>query len=332
MAQPSTLTAPLTFVPRYKEVIWGGSLIPRLKGDTVADDARVGESWEISAMPGHESVVDRGPLRGLTLPELCGRYGEALLGRRVVERYGCRFPLLVKLIDAHNDLSVQVHPDDATARRLSGPAARGKSEMWYVIDTLPGARIYSGLRDLTDEATFMRHVADGTLLDLVSAHDSAPGQFYFLPAGTIHCIGTGNLLAEIQQESDITYRLYDFDRRDADGNTRELHIEQGRQSVDFGTPSWRNTPTARVYDRSTEGAVSCDSFTADYLDLTDGMPVTVDNDGESFHILMAVDGSLTVAVPGGETLTLGMGHTALMPASVARYTLSGPAKALKIRL
>lgn len=334
MAPLSALTTPLTFAPRYKSVIWGGNLIPRLKGDSAAagEGATVGESWEISAMSGHESVVDSGPLQGITLTELCERYGEALLGRRVVERYGRRFPLLIKLIDAHSDLSIQVHPNHEAARRLSGPGAKGKSEMWYVIDSRPGARIFSGLREATDPGTFMRHLADKTLLDIVSAHDSAPGQFYYIPAGTIHSIGTGNLIAEIQEDSDLTYRLYDFDRRDAEGNLRPLHIEQARESIDYATPSSRNTPTARVCDRSTDAVVNCESFTADYIDLADGETAAVSNDGASFHILMAVGGTLGITLADGQTMRLDVGHTALVPASVAAYTLSGPARALRIRL
>ena len=194
---------PFKFVPYLKSVLWGGERIAIYKGiDT--DQHAIGESWEVSGVPGHESVVAEGEDRGLTLPQLIDRYRGALVGEAVYEKYGNTFPLLVKLIDAKRDLSLQVHPNDELAMKRHG--SRGKTEMWYIIDADEGASIYAGLSQSITPDEYERMVADNTVMDVVARHESHAGDLFFLPAGRIHAIGAGNLLAEIQETSDITYR------------------------------------------------------------------------------------------------------------------------------
>ncbi|WP_290391676.1 type I phosphomannose isomerase catalytic subunit, partial [Paramuribaculum intestinale] len=196
------------------------------------DQTQIGESWEISAVPGHVSVVDRGPLAGQSLTELIDTYGADLVGRHIYERYGSAFPLLIKLIDAKAYLSVQVHPDDdLAARRHNG--SLGKTEMWYSILPAEGAYLYAGFSRRLDADSFRSAVADNSIIDSLRRHDTRPGDVFFLPAGRIHSIGRGNFVLEIQEASDITYRIYDYDRRDAQGNPRQLHIEESVGAIDF---------------------------------------------------------------------------------------------------
>ena len=197
-----------------KPVLWGGDRLVAFKR-LPAQCEPIGESWELSAMPGRESVVAQGEDQGLTLTGLVRRYGADLVGRDVYRRYGDRFPLLIKLIDARRDLSVQVHPGDEMAMRCHG--CMGKNEMWYILEAEAGAIIRTGFNRRLTQAEFDRRMADGTLLEAVNAVESRPGDTFYIPAGQIHTIGAGNLLVEIQQSSDVTYRVWDYNRRDADG-------------------------------------------------------------------------------------------------------------------
>lgn len=241
----------LTFAPQYKSVIWGGNRISELKGDS-HDTVSIGESWEISALEGHESVLDDGPLKGTKISELAETFGAKLLGQTVVERYGNKFPLLIKLIDARDILSLQVHPNDSIAQKKHN--ARGKSEMWYIIDARQDSRIFCGLAAPLSPESLDSHIDNKSIMDVVATYRSRAGQFYFIPAGTIHSIGAGNLIAEVQDSSDITYRVYDHDRTDADGRPRQLHIDQAREAIDFTFPKDLE-PTASVFESSTLRAV-----------------------------------------------------------------------------
>ena len=231
---------PIKFTPILKSVIWGGEKIAALKHiETSRTD--IGESWEISGVPGHETEVAEGQDKGLTLSQLIDKYRERLVGADVWQRFGTSFPLLVKIIDARSDLSVQVHPDDALAKERHNCA--GKTEMWYILDTEPGAQIYAGIcRELNPEK-YAEAVASNTIMDYIQAHDSHSGDVFFLPAGRVHAIGAGNLLLEIQQTSDITYRIYDYDRRDAQGNPRELHTRLAADAIDYTIyPDYKSAP------------------------------------------------------------------------------------------
>lgn len=279
---------PLHFAPIMHSMIWGGSRIAEFKGTELSAHS-VGESWELSGLSGQESVVDRGELRGKTITELAGTYGPALLGTRVFEKTGARFPLIIKIIDALKDLSVQVHPDDKLARRRHGSC--GKSEAWYVLDAQPGAIIHLGFKDKLSRRQYNDAVADGKIMEHIASYESAPGDSFFVPAGRVHVIGAGNLLVEVQQCCDITYRIFDYNRRDADGNLRPLHTEQACDALDFSvSENYRNDPTMLADGSSC--IIDCQHFSMVKMDV-DGS-LTLPSDPESFTALMSINGTLQV--------------------------------------
>ena len=322
------LDCAITFLPNLHKKIWGGSAIPDYK-DISTDLTGIGESWEVSAVPGSESVVAAGPLAGLTLGEITRRFGPDLLGKRVFARYGATFPLLVKIIDTNDDLSMQVHPGDDLA--MSRHGASGKTEAWYVIATRPGALIHLGLkRGLTPEE-LEAAAAAGTVGDYVATYPSRPGDTFFVPAGRIHSIGAGNLLAEIQQSSDITYRIYDYNRRDAAGNLRQLHMDLAKDAVDYTVlPDYRNR--SRNVAPGNDEIIDCDYFRVNRLEL-DGRLV-IPADLEAFRVLMCLEGEATLvfaddgAPRGNRCMTLRRGQTVLIPAVAPSLTLTGRATLL----
>lgn len=307
----------LIFEPQYKSVIWGGSRIAQLKNEKLSKN-NVGESWEISSINGHESVVADGSHKGLKISDLTERYGALLLGENVVKRYGKTFPLLIKLIDAHDILSLQVHPDDDVAEKYHN--SRGKSEMWYIIDAQNDARIYCGLSEALTPESFNSHVNDKTIMDKVASYTSKEGQFYFIPAGTIHSIGAGNLIAEIQESSDITYRVYDHDRKDADGNPRQLHVEQACAALNFAFPN-KIEPTAHSFSDTTKEAIVNKHFNVDYYNLRNNK-IDIYPDHNSFTTLMVTKGSVEINADGTSKV-ITAGHTVLIPAFVNHITMSG---------
>ena len=285
---------PFKFEPYLKETIWGGKQIAEYKGIKACSE-NIGESWEISGVKGHESIVAEGGTscedKGLTISELIQKYREKLLGEKVYERFGTDFPLLIKFIDSRQDLSVQVHPDDKLAKERHG--CQGKTEMWYIINSKPGAKIYAGLNKhitpedyvrMTDKETIDGH---SPLMDVIAAHDSHVGDIFFLPAGRLHSIGAGNLLVEIQQTSDITYRVYDFGRRDANGNTRELHIDLAKDAIDYNV----YTDIRSTYDKDAQIAelVKCKYF--DVRKLTIDKEASIDFKIQSFVIAICLKGT-----------------------------------------
>lgn len=316
----------LRFNPYYKSVIWGGKRIAAFKR-TEVDSETLGESWELSSIPGHETTVSDGPLKGATINDLITAFGPEFLGTEVWEKYGPEFPLLIKIIDANDDLSVQVHPDDSTAVKLNGPGARGKTEMWYVLDANPDSKIYVGLKEELNPASFEEHIKNDTIMDVVAAHPSEVGQFYLIPAGTVHAIGAGNLIAEVQQPSDITYRLFDYNRTDTDGRPRLLHLPQAAKAIDFHVPL-SIQPKAVSYPATRSRAVTCGYFRVDYLHIGSEAHRVV-HDSRSFTVLMTVSGDAEVVIEG-ERLTLHRGHTVLIPAAARNPLVSGPATLLRI--
>lgn len=313
--------APISFKPYLKSVIWGGKKICKYKGiDQTADN--IGESWEISDVPGHVSVVDAGEYAGKSLDDLISLFGAQLLGDKVYEKYNGKFPLLIKIIDANDNLSVQVHPDDALAMKRHG--SLGKTEMWYIISADKDARIYAGLnRHITPEI-YEEKVKDGSFTDVLATHDSAAGDVFFLPAGRVHAIGAGNLLAEIQESSDITYRIFDYNRRDAAGNTRELHTEPAKDAIDYNVyPGYKSpAPSPDIKDAE---IVSCSHFTV-RRELIDGdMDLTFSPD--SFTVLMCLEGEVTLRYSSG-SMKLTAGMTVLLPALLNCISVSGAATLL----
>ncbi len=226
---------PIRFRPALKETLWGGSTLSRRFGKKAKAGARIGESWEITGMPGASSVVANGFLKGNTLEEIAEVYMDELLGESVYEKYGPEFPLLIKLIDAADRLSIQVHPDDRLAAERHH--AWGKTEMWDIIDAKPGAVIYTGFRKKTTKEEYLDYLAGKRLEELINVTAVKAGDVFFIPAGMVHAIGGGVLLAEIQQTSDVTYRIYDWDRVDASGRPREMHTALALDAINFNLDS-----------------------------------------------------------------------------------------------
>ena len=279
-----------------KTTIWGGEEVTRLKG--IKDSpAQVGESWDISGVPGNETPVNSGNHKGVTLSELIRIYGTDLVGKKNLAHYGDTFPLLIKFISARDDLSIQVHPDDAMARRMGHPY--GKTEMWYIVSTEPNACLCSGFNADFSAEGYTKSLADGTLMSHLSRHETSPGDCFFIPAGRIHSIGAGNFLVEIQQSSNDTFRVYDFDRKDAKGNKRELHVAQAREALDYKAyPEYKTRYTPQV-DACVE-LVDCEQFTTRLYQLT--KPLTTDYaEIDSFVIYICYKGSATLIHDGGKT-------------------------------
>ena len=306
------------FHPILKEVLWGGAAICPFKG-LPADPRRIGESWEVSDVEGRRSVVSGGSESGTPLDELIRRHGADLVGRSVMERFGERFPLLIKFIDAHDDLSVQVHPDDELARQRHD--SFGKTEMWYVVQATPGAALYSGFSRPIDADEFRHRVEEGTIMEVLRRYEVCPGDVFFLPAGRVHAICAGCFVAEIQQTSDVTYRIYDYDRRDADGRPRELHIAQALDAIDYTYhPDHRTRYTPRP-DSAVELAHS-PYFTTHLLNLT-SLPMTRDfAQLDSFVIYICTEGVVTICDDSRRECTLRRGQTVLLPATMRSVTLT----------
>ncbi len=312
---------PLKFQPILKSVVWGGEKIAPFKG-IVTDQTQIGESWEISGVPGHESIVANGPDAGLTLSQMIDKYKDALVGEEVYSRFGNIFPLLIKIIDAAGDLSLQVHPDDALAYERHN--SMGKTEMWYIVDTEPDATICAGLSEEITPEEYEQKVADNTLMDVVAKHKSNPGDVFFLPAGRIHAIGAGNLLVEVQQTSDVTYRIYDYGRVDAKtGKTRELHVQEAKDAIDYKVyPEYKSTPV-KLVDGMWE-LVNCDYFGVALVEVKNQH--TFYPTVESFSTMTCIEGEFEVTDDRKNTVTLRRGETILLPAMLKSVTLKGNGK------
>lgn len=299
----------LQFDALLKTTIWGGEEVTQLKKLTDAPK-KVGESWEISGVPGNETPVSAGPYKGRTLQQLIEEFGAKLVGHRNLEHYGTTFPLLIKFISAAQDLSIQVHPDDAMAHRMGHPY--GKTEMWYIVHTQPGASLCSGFNADFSADGYTQSLQDGTLMQHLSRHTTHPGDVFFIPAGRIHSIGAGNFLVEIQQSSNDTFRVYDFDRTDAQGHKRELHVAQAREALDYKAyPDYRTHYTLKP-DACTP-LVECPQFTT-RLYVAD-KPVKADyTQVDSFVIFIAFEGRATLRYDEGE-LSLEAGQSVLFPAT-----------------
>jgi mannose-6-phosphate isomerase len=283
---------PLKFKPIVKTLVWGT------------------ESWELSGVTNDESVVAEGPLAGKTIAELTKEYKGQLVGKHVYENTGDEFPMLVKFIDAKQDLSIQVHPnDEVAAARHNG--SKGKTEMWYVIGTKPGAHLLVGLKEKITPEIYEQKVADGTITDVLCRYDIQPGDVFFLPAGRIHAICGGSYIAEIQQTSDLTYRIYDYNRPGLDGKPRQLHTEWAKTAIDYTVYDNYRTEYPREKDEEMQVA-DCPYFTTSVYDLT--LPYAKDlSDIDSFMVVMCLEGSGTLEVDG-EEMSIGQGETVLIPA------------------
>lgn len=309
---------PLRFQSCYFKKVWGGRQLESILGRMLPPDAPIGESWEISDHPHGRSVVFNGPDVGKTLQTLIANYGALLLGTRVFAKYGANFPLLMKYIDAQQMLSVQVHPDDAYAAAHAGEA--GKTEMWYVLHAEPDSCLIAGLNPGVTAEQFRDALAQGDPGRLLYHLPVSTGDSLFIPAGRIHAIMPGLLILEIQQNSDTTYRLYDWGRMGLDGKPRELHVEQAMAVANWTDyPPLAGTPPPEIEDGNSRTVLaSCPYFTVEKYDLQHGR--TFMSDGSSFRMLNCVAGSGVLSWEGG-TETLSVGDSLLLPASLLCYIL-----------
>ncbi len=312
------------FEPLLKQTIWGGDKIVTFK-HLESDLDSVGESWEISGVPGDESVVANGEYKGKTLNEVLAEMKDKLVGADNYKRFGDRFPLLIKFIDARQDLSIQVHPDDETAHRQGKPM--GKTEMWYVMDSDENASLKVGLKKKITPEEYAQMVEDDTICDALGNYKVKSGDCFFIPAGRIHAICRGSFIAEIQQTSDVTYRIYDYKRKDKNGNYRQLHTKEAAEAIDYTVLDNYRTEYTPVKNEATP-LVSCPLFTTAVYDLTE--PMTLDySELDSFVILIALKGEGTILTSSGETFSFREGESVLLPATTDMVKVEGTIKFLE---
>ena len=320
---------PFRFTPILKSLIWGGDKIAPYKG-IATDQPNIGESWELSGVAGDESVVADGEYAGRTLPQLIAELKEELVGRKVYERFGTEFPLLVKFIDARDDLSIQVHPNDALSQMRHGK--HGKTEMWYVVGADEGAHLKSGFTQRITPEEYERRVADNTLTEVLCDYAVRPGDLFFLPAGRVHAICAGSFVSEIQQTSDVTYRIYDYGRLGKDGRPRELHTELAKDAIDYAVQQdYRSHYEAR---RNVETElVACPYFVTSLYDLDEPVEKEIAV-FDSFLVVMCLAGSGRLVDDEGCETPIRQGETLLVPASTrsVRFVPDSEMKLMTSRL
>lgn len=311
------------FEPQLKQTLWGGDrIIPFKHLDTQME--AVGESWEISGVKGNETIVANGKDKGKSLNQLVREQKGRLVGEENYQRFGDEFPLLIKFIDARQDLSIQVHPDDEIAQRHG--KSHGKTEMWYAFASAPGAVLYNGLKQQLTPEVYEQMVENDTITEALARYEVSEGDVFFIPAGRIHAIGAGCFVAEIQQTSDITYRIYDYKRKDKNGNYRELHTKEAAESIDFRIYNNQHI-TYQLSKNEGVQVVSCPHFTTAVYDLTE--PMTLDySELDSFVILIAVKGQGKL-ICEDEEITFQMGDTVLLPATTQEVKVEGNVKFLE---
>lgn len=306
---------PLKFKTIFKDKIWGGQKIKTYLGKDFSPLPNCGETWEISGVKSDVSVVENGDLAGKSLSSILETHKGDLVGKQIYEKFGNEFPLLVKFIDANDDLSIQVHPDDELAKKRHN--SFGKTEMWYVIQADQGASLIAGFNQKVNEEIYIEKLNSGKLGDILNKEEVKAGDVFFLPAGRVHTIGKGLLIAEIQQTSDITYRIYDFDRVDDKGNKRELHTEEALAALDYEVyPEYKS-----IYEKKLNEpvhVVSCPYFSTNILEFTQS--VTRNYLFDSFVIHVCVQGAYTLNY-GDESLNVKMGDCVLIPASIDKVSM-----------
>lgn len=312
---------PLKFESLYKDYIWGGRKLETL-GKTPST-GNVAESWEIASHPAGTGIVSNGEYKGQPLDKLVAVHGLELLGAALYKDKTTKFPLLIKLIDANRDLSVQVHPNDDYAF-INENGELGKSEMWYIVDAVPGSKLVSGIKDGVTKDVFTQAVKDGKIADCLNFVEVKPGDCFNIPAGLVHAIGSGNLICEIQQNSNTTYRVFDYDRTDAEGNKRPLHIEKALDVIDFSTTGGAKiTGLIIEKDNLKKTYLAANNyFAVELIDFTGSF--SEDTASERFHCFTVLDGSITI-----NSESIPKGHSCLIPASAGLYEVSGNAKLIK---
>lgn len=315
---------PLKFNALLKSTLWGGDKIIPFKNLDIQQE-NVGESWEISGVKDNETIVADGPYAGKKLNELVEELKGKLVGEDNYQRFGNEFPLLIKFIDARQDLSIQVHPTDEIAK-MQGKE-RGKTEMWYLMDSDKDATLLCGLKKKITPEEYAQMVENDTIVDAIDRYEVKEGDCFFLPAGRIHAIGTGCFLAEIQQTSDVTYRIYDFKRKDKDGNYRQLHTKEAAECINYNVESNYRTDYTPVKNQGVS-LVQCPYFNTAVYDLDE--PMTIDySELDSFVILIGVKGNATITDNEGNTFTLQAGESVLVPATTETLKVDGNIKFLE---
>lgn len=306
-----SLLYPLKFKTIFKDKIWGGQKIKTYLHKDFGNLPNCGETWEISGVKSDVSVVASGELEGESLAGLLEKYQDKLVGKKVYDHFGNTFPLLVKFIDANDDLSIQVHPNDQLAKKRHN--SFGKTEMWYVIEADPGSTLISGFNRQVSEQIYVDKLNSGHLIDILNREEVSQGDVFFLPAGRVHTIGRGLLIAEIQQTSDITYRIYDFDRVDDKGNKRELHTEEALAAIDYNFyPEYKTR--YQPEKNETVGLVKCPYFTTNILDFTES--TFKDYSAlDSFVVHVCVEGEYLIEA-AGQQYPVSMGECILLPKTI----------------
>lgn len=315
---------PLKFNALLKSTLWGGDKIIPFKNLDIQQE-NVGESWEISGVKDNETIVADGPYAGKKLNELVEELKGKLVGEDNYQRFGNEFPLLIKFIDARQDLSIQVHPTDEIAK-MQGKE-RGKTEMWYLMDSDKDATLLCGLKKKITPEEYAQMVENDTIVNAIDRYEVKEGDCFFLPAGRIHAIGTGCFLAEIQQTSDVTYRIYDFKRKDKNGNYRQLHTKEAAECINYNVESNYRTEYTPVKNQGVS-LVQCPYFNTAVYDLDE--PMTIDySELDSFVILIGVKGNATITDNEGNTFTLQAGESVLVPATTETLKVDGKIKFLE---
>jgi mannose-6-phosphate isomerase len=312
---------PLKFNPIYKDKIWGGNRLKDLFSKDFSPLANCGESWELSGVDGNVSIIENGFLAGNSLAEIAEIYMGELVGERVFEKYGIEFPLLVKLLDTESYLSIQVHPDDSFAQKHHD--SLGKTEMWVVLDAQPGAEIITGFNRQVSREEYIQHLETGRLKEILNVEKAQAGDVYFIPAGRIHAIGAGITLLEIQQTSDVTYRVYDWDRKDENGHYRELHTEQAVEVLDFKKYDSYKTSYSLTPNKVTE-LVKCPYFTTRMMEFDTEREFDY-SFIDSFVIYSCIEGNCMIGYPEGMEV-MQAGNVILIPAEIKNITLTPQGK------
>lgn len=308
---------PLLFEPNLHSVVWGGNQLRPYKGVTPSDEP-IGESWEVSAVPSSTSIISNGGYKGKDLISLIYEHPEAILGKKVNEKYNGKLPLLVKFIDAKRDLSIQVHPNDEMAMREHGKM--GKTEMWYVIKADEGAHLYAGFKEEITPQEYQQRIADGSITEVLADHQVKAGDVFYLPSGRIHAICGGVMLAEVQQSSDVTYRIYDYKRLGMDGKLRELHTELAAKALDYHVEDNYRTDYKDVTNKALH-IIGTPFFDVRVMEVS--KPFHRDlKKYDSFIITMCIEGDCLIHVRStGEKILLKQGNSTLIPAAIADYDI-----------
>jgi len=315
---------PITFFPIIKERIWGGTKLQEFLNKTL-EIHNAGESWEISNVSNSVSIANNGVLKGKSLSEIIDLYPEEILGKKVMSIYGKEFPLLFKFLDSKHDLSIQLHPNGALAKKRHN--SFGKTEMWYVLQADKDARIVVGFKENSTQKEYLRHLEDKTVVSLLDEIPVKKGDVFLLETGTIHAIGAGILIAEIQQTSDVTYRIYDWDRVDAEGKERELHTDLALDAINYNkVESKIDYP---IIGNKKNSIVENTYFTTNIIPL-DGI-YEWDKTKDVFTVLMCTEGSFSLTIDN-EVFYYKKGDTVLIPAIIDAFFMQGNASVLEISI